>query len=143
MERGTNWVERPRRWQIRPIQRFMLVFGLVSSAFDFLAFGLLLFVFAASAELFRTGWFVLSLLTELVVIFVVRTRGAFHRSRASRGQLWSAAATAALALALPFSPLAAAFQFVSLPPPLLGALLLLTLAYGLATEAAKRWFYRS
>src|SRR5687768_2906365 len=67
------WVRRPRRWEIRPIRRFMVVFGLVSSAFDLLTFWLLLAVFAAGPELFRTGWFVASLLTELAVIFVVRT----------------------------------------------------------------------
>jgi P-type Mg2+ transporter len=137
-----EWVERPRRWEIRPIQRFMIVFGLVSSAFDFLAFGLLLFVFGAGAALFRTAWFVLSLLTELVVIFVVRTRGSVQGSRPSATLAWSAAATGAVALILPFVPVGAAFRLVPLPGAVLAALVLLTLAYGVATEGAKRWFYR-
>lgn len=136
------WVRRPRRWEIRPIQRFMVVFGLVSSAFDFLTFGLLLFVFAAGAERFRTGWFVVSLLTELVVIFVVRTRGPLFGSRPSPALAWIAAATGAVAVALPFTRLGEVFQLVPLPPALLAGLLAVTLAYAAATEAAKRWFYR-
>jgi P-type Mg2+ transporter len=120
----------------------MIVFGLVSSAFDFLAFGLLLFVFGAGTALFRTAWFVLSLLTELVVIFVVRTRGSVQGSRPSATLAWSAAATGAVALILPFVPVGAAFRLVPLPGAVLAALVLLTLAYGVATEGAKRWFYR-
>jgi P-type Mg2+ transporter len=137
-----DWIRRPRRWEIRPIQRFVVVFGLVSSLFDFLAFGLLLLVFGASAALFRTGWFVLSLLTELVVIFVVRTRGRWYRSRASRGLVLTSLGTALAALLLPYTPGSGVFQFVPLPVPVLAGLLLLTAGYGLATEAAKRWFYR-
>jgi Mg2+-importing ATPase len=134
-------VKRPKQWEIRPIRRFMIVFGLVSSAFDFMTFALLLYVFAAGAELFRTGWFLLSLLTELVVIFIVRTPGPLRRSRPSRSLIGTAAAIAAIAVALPFSPLATAFQFVPLPPALLAAVMLLTVSYGIATMVAKRWFY--
>ena len=74
-------VERPRRWDMRFIGRFMVEFGLLSSVFDFLTFGVLLCVFHASPEVFRTGWFVESLLTELVIALVVRTRRPFFRSR--------------------------------------------------------------
>ena len=137
------WVARPRRWEIRPLRRFMIVFGLVSSAFDLIAFGLLLFVFAAGAELFRTGWFVVSLLTELAIIFVVRTRGPLRRGRPAPALAWTAAATGAAAVALPYTPLGAAFQLVPLPAPVLGGLLLVTLAYVLASEGAKRWFYQT
>ncbi len=76
-----DMVERPHRWNIRFIRDFMIIFGLVSSVFDYLTFGMLLFVVRASPEQFRTGWFIESLLTELVIALVVRTRGPFFRSR--------------------------------------------------------------
>ncbi|HSB55180.1 MAG TPA: magnesium-translocating P-type ATPase, partial [Gemmatimonadales bacterium] len=77
-------VDRPRRWDIRMIGRFMVQFGLLSAAFDFLTFGLLLRVFHALATEFRTAWFIESLLTELVIALVVRTRRPFYRSRPGR-----------------------------------------------------------
>jgi Mg2+-importing ATPase len=86
---------------------------------------------------------VVSLLTEVAITFVVRTRGPVQHSRVSPALLWSSAATAALAVALPFSPLGPVFQFVPLPPAVIAALLLLTVAYCVASEAAKRWFYRT
>jgi Mg2+-importing ATPase len=138
-----EWIRRPRRWEIRPIRRFMVMFGLVSTVFDLLTFALLLIVFSAGAGLFRTGWWVLSLMTELVVLFVARTRGSFFRSRPSRGLVWSSLATAVVALALPFTPAGALFSFVPLPPSIVLVVLLLTLGYALATEATKRLFYSS
>ena len=77
-------IARPQRWNMRFIGRFMLEFGAVSSVFDFLTFGALLLVFHAAPDLFRTGWFVESLLTELVIALVVRTRRPFFRSRPGR-----------------------------------------------------------
>jgi P-type Mg2+ transporter len=136
-----SWVERPRRWEIEPIKRFMLLFGLVSSAFDFLTFGLLLWVFSAGAELFRTGWFVLSMLTELVILFVARTRGPLYRSRPATGLVVAALATGAVTLSLPFVAPGQLFQFVPLPPVLLVSLLGVAMAYGMASELAKRHFY--
>ena len=135
------WIRRPRRWEIRPIRRFMITFGLVSTVFDLLTFAILLLVFSAGAELFRTGWWVLSLMTELVVLFVARTRGPFFRSRPSKGLVWSSLATAVVALVLPFTPVGALFSFVPLPPPIVLTVLLLTLGYAVATEATKRRFY--
>ena len=69
-----EWVEKPRRWNTKFIRNYMVLFGLVSSIFDFLTFGILLFLFHAAPEEFRTGWFIESLLTELVIALVVRTR---------------------------------------------------------------------
>jgi Mg2+-importing ATPase len=137
------WVDRPRRWEVGPIRRFMVVFGLVSSVFDVLTFGILLFVFSAGPELFRTGWFTLSLLTELIILFVARTRRAAYRSRPSLGLILAAAGVAVVAVALPFSPLVHVFEFVRMPTSLLGVLILLTLAYGGVTEMVKQRFYRT
>ncbi len=136
-------VARPRRWDLRFIARFMMQFGLLSSLFDLLCFALLLGLFAAGPELFRTGWFVESLLTELVIALVVRTRGPSFRSRPARLLLWSTLAVIALTLGLSYLPGAWIFGFVPLPPLLLGALVLLTLAYVLAAELLKRRFYRA
>src|SRR5678809_1166825 len=93
-------VERPRRWDMRFIGRFMLEFGILSSAFDFLTFGALLGLFHATPELFRTGWFVESLLTELVVALVVRTRRPFFRSKPGAVLFWSTLALVGLAPAI-------------------------------------------
>ncbi len=136
-----EWVERPRRWNTRFIRDYMVLFGLVSSIFDFLAFGVLLFVFRAAPPEFRTGWFVESLLTELVIALVVRTRHPFFRSRPSMLLLASTAAVAAVTLALPYLPFRALFGFVPLPAPLMLAMIGLTALYVVVTEAAKKYFY--
>ena len=135
------WLSRPRKWEIGPIRHFMVVFGLVSSVFDFLTFGVLLLIFSAGATLFQTGWFVLSLLTELVILFVARTRGPFYRSPVSRALVWSALGTGAFALVLPFTPARRLFEFTPLPLSLVAALLAIAVAYGLVTELVKRRFY--
>jgi Mg2+-importing ATPase len=134
--------QRPQKWQIRPIRNFMIVFGLISSAFDLLTFGLLVGVFAAAAPLFRTGWFVLSLMTEIIVVFVVRTRGSLKSSRPSWALAALSAATALVAITLPYTALGRVFEFVPLPPHVLVTLLALTLAYGAATQFAKYYFFR-
>ena len=135
-------VDRPRRWDLRFIARFMIEFGALSSLFDFLTFGTLLWGFAATPELFRTGWFVESLLTELVIALVVRTRRAFFRSRPGKVLLWSTVALVAVTFAVPYLPYARLLGFVPAPPGLLGALAGIVGAYVAAAELTKRWFYR-
>jgi len=136
-----DWVDKPRRWDTGFIRDYMVLFGLVSSVFDFLAFGILLWVFQAAPEEFRTGWFIESLLTELVIALVVRTRGPFWKSRPGNLLLGSTALVIAVTLALPYLPGAALMGFVPLPAPLMLAMLGLTLAYVAAAEVAKKWFY--
>ena len=135
-------VAQPERWDIRRIRRFMVVFGAVSSVFDFITFGLLLWVFSASAELFRTGWFIESLLTELVIALVVRTRRPLYRSRPGRLLLVSTAAVTVLAFALPYLPFADALGFTTPTPALLAALVGITAFYVAATEATKRLLFQ-
>ncbi|MDD2925421.1 magnesium-translocating P-type ATPase [Rhodoferax sp.] len=135
------WVARPRRWDTRFIRDYMVVFGLLSSVFDLLTFAALLWLFQAAPEEFRTGWFIESLLTELVVALVVRTRGPFYRSRPGRLLLGSTVLMMALALMMPYLPFSAIFGFVPLPAPLLLGMIGLTLAYVLAVELAKKQFY--
>jgi Mg2+-importing ATPase len=135
-------VARPRRWDMRFIGRYMVEFGTVSSAFDVLTFTVLLSGFGASAALFRTGWFVQSLLTELAVAFVMRTRRPFFRSRPGRLLLLLSVGIAVVAVLMPYLPLTALVGFVRLPVSLLLAILLIVLLYVAATEVQKRWFYR-
>jgi Mg2+-importing ATPase len=135
-------VERPPRWDLPMIARYMIVFGLVSSAFDVLTFAILLWDVHASPEVFRTGWFVESLLTELVVALVVRTRRVFYRSRPGALLLWSSVVMIAITPVIPFLPGAGYLGFVPLSSTLLMALTLVTVLYVAATELAKRWFYR-
>jgi Mg2+-importing ATPase len=135
-------VDRPRRWDTRFIGRFMLEFGLLSSAFDVLTFGVLVFGFDAGESMFRTGWFVESLLTELVIALVVRTRRPVWRSRPGRLLAWTTGAVALAAFALPVLPHAGVLGFTSTPPSMLAAIVAITIAYVVAAELMKSWFYR-
>jgi Mg2+-importing ATPase len=131
-------VERPRGWDIASLRRFMIVFGPISSVFDFVTFGVLLFVFHAGPSLFRTGWFVESLMTQLLTILVIRTWRPFYRSPPGRFLLLAIALMAAVAVALPYLPGLALFGFVALP---MAAMLLITLIYVGAAELAKHLIY--
>ena len=136
-------VERPRRWDVRFIARFMLVFGVISSVFDLLTFGALRFFFNAAPDLFRTGWFVESLLTELLVALVVRTRRPFFRSRPGAVLLWSTIVLVPLTLAIPYLPHADLFGFVRMPVAVLILVVMISVMYVAATEVVKRPFFRS
>jgi Mg2+-importing ATPase len=115
----------------------------LSSLFDFLTFGALLKVFSATPEVFRTGWFVESLLTELVIALVVRTRRPFFRSRPGT-LLWVlTAAVTAVTFLIPFLPFAGVLGFTALPAPVLLVLLAITILYIGAAELAKMRFYRA
>jgi len=128
-----------QRWQIGRIRSFMILFGLVSTVFDLMTFALLHFVTRADPETFRTSWFVVSLLTELAALLVLRTRRPFWRSAPSPFLLWSSVLIALLALYLPYSgPIAALFAFRPLAPGLLALLLAIVVVYALGTEFAKR-----
>lgn len=136
-------VRHPRRWNILFIRRFMVHLGPLSSVFDFLTFGLLLGVFHASPGLFRTSWFLESLLTQTLVVFIIRTRFAPWQSRPSRGLVLSVGLIAAIGLCLPYTPLAGYLGFEPLPSGLLAALLTLTIGYLALAEGLKRHFYRT
>jgi Mg2+-importing ATPase len=136
-----EWVAGPRRWDNRFISRYMVLFGLVSSIFDFLTFGLLLFVFYATVEEFRTAWFIESLLTELVVALVVRTRRVFFRSRPGNLLLASTIIVIGLTLVLPYLPFSSLLGFVPLPAGLMLVLIGLTVLYVFVAELAKKYFY--
>jgi Mg2+-importing ATPase len=137
-----DWENTPHRWDIRLIRNFMLTFGLLSTAFDLVTFAVLLLFAGGSAQLFRTGWFLESLLTELLILFVIRTCKSFYKSRAASFLVWSAAVVAALALALPYIWLGRMFGFVPLPASIMLAIIGITLSYVLVSELTKKIFFR-
>jgi len=131
----------PHRLDIAFIRRFMLVIGPISSVFDFATFYLLLRLFGGNERLFHSGWFVESLATQVLVIFVIRTRGNPFRSRPSTALVVAALGIVALASLLPYLPFAPAFGFAPLPPVFFAFLLALTATYLLCVEGVKRLFY--
>lgn len=136
-------VSSPQRWNVHDIQRFMIVFGLISSVFDLLTFGVLFYIFQAGEALFQTSWFMISLLTELAVVLVLRTRKPAFRSRPSRLLLWSTLVVAAATFAIPFlGGISALFGFVPLSATELAAVVAILAGYVVATEIAKAWFFR-
>jgi P-type Mg2+ transporter len=135
-------LQRPGRWDIRFIRNLMVLFGLLSSMFDFITFAVLLGPFHAGPGLFQTGWFVGSTLTELSVLLVLRTRRPAVRSRPGTALIATSAAVAAITVTIPYVTAAAKpLGLVPLPVPLLGALLLVTLLYVVSAELLKRRFY--
>ena len=137
-----EWESTPHRWNIGFIRNFMVVFGLTSAAFDLLAFGILWLFVGNAPALFRTGWFVESLLTELLVLFVMRTYRPFYRSRPGRMLTVLSVAVFAAALAIPYLPLVGLLGFAPLPPALLLSMLAVAALYVAASEGVKRGFYR-
>jgi Mg2+-importing ATPase len=137
-------LHRPKRWQIAFIRQFMMIIGPISSIYDFLTFGVLLWVFHAStnAPLFHTGWFVESLATQTLVVFVIRTAGSPLTSRPSGPLLISVVAIVAIAAVLPYTPVGSLLRFTPLPVSMLGAIAFLAATYLLVVQAVKSWFYR-
>jgi Mg2+-importing ATPase len=138
-----SYISTPKKWDIEFIKKFIMVFGPISSVFDFITFFVLLFIFVADASLFRTAWFMESICTQTLVIFVIRTRVVpFYRSRPSRLLVASTLLIVAIALVLPFTVIGSLFGFVQ-PPVLFFAVLAgLVFGYIIIVELVKRWFYR-
>jgi Mg2+-importing ATPase len=133
----SSYVLQPRRWDIKLVRRFMLALGPVSSLYDFVTFGVLLIIFNASAPLFQTGWFVESLATQTLVVFVIRTAGRPWRSLPSRPLAIAVLAVVTVAVALPFSPAAGWFGLVALPLAYFPVLVVLVVTYLGVVEAVK------
>jgi P-type Mg2+ transporter len=135
-------VEKPRRWDIRFIRRFMLVFGPLSSIFDLATFAVLLWVLKANATAFHTGWFIESVLSAGLVVFAIRTRLPFLRSKPSRAMLGMTLLVIAITLALPYTPLAGPLGFTPLPASYLMAIGVIVALYFVSAELTKYWFYQ-
>jgi Mg2+-importing ATPase len=135
-------LRRPKRWRIDFIRQFMVIIGPISSVYDFLTFGTLWFVYHASAPLFHTGWFVESLATQTLVVFVIRTAGDPLKSRPSRTLTLTVLAVVATAIALPYTPLGALVGFTPMPLSLLGIIAVFAATYLGLVQLVKTWFYR-
>ncbi|HEY5520983.1 MAG TPA: magnesium-translocating P-type ATPase [Candidatus Limnocylindrales bacterium] len=135
-------LERPHDWNIGFVRTFMIVFGSLSSVFDLITFVVLPHATAADATAFRSGWFIESVATELAVLFVLRTRRPFFRSRPSMLLVGASVLLGLVAVAIPYSPLAIPLGLAGPSMALLGSLALITVAYVIANEIAKVPFYR-
>jgi len=135
-------VARPRRIDLQFIRRFMLVFGLISSLFDYATFGVLLYWLKAGQAEFRTGWFVESVVSAALIVLVMRTSRAFWRSRPGKWLLWSTGGVIVSTVLLPSSPLAGVLGFVGLRRQLYEVIGVIVILYMIAAETAKRMFYR-
>ncbi|OAI13517.1 magnesium-translocating P-type ATPase [Methylomonas koyamae] len=135
-------LRQPRVLDMNFIRNFMLVIGPISSAFDFLTFYILLAVLKADEALFQTGWFVESLCTQVLVIFIIRTRGNPFKSRAHPVLVATSLSIALIGACLPFTPLGHYFGFVPPPAQFYFILAATAVAYLLVVELAKRGFYR-
>jgi Mg2+-importing ATPase len=134
-------VARPIHWDIRFIQRFMLIVAPVSTVFDLITFGVLIFLFHAQQALFRTGWFIESLVTQILMIFAIRTHRHIFASRPHPLVTGLAIGTSAFTVALPFLPIGAWFGFVLPPPWYFGFLVVAVAGFLVVIEPVKRALY--
>jgi P-type Mg2+ transporter len=135
-------VEKPRRWNIRFIRNFMITFGLISSIFDYLTFGLLLFFLKAQPAQFRTGWFIESVISAALIVLVIRTRRPFLKSKPGRALTWATLLVTGATLLFPYTPLGAMFGFQPLPFYFFPLLAVIVGMYIFTAEAAKKIFYQ-
>ena len=135
-------VDKPHRWNIKFIKRFMITFGLLSCVFDYLTFGVLLFLMKEDEKVFQTGWFVESVISATLIVLVVRTRLAFFKSLPGKYLSIATAAVILFVLALPLLPIADLFGFVRLPLSFYGWMLIIVAVYVFSAEKLKQWFYR-
>jgi P-type Mg2+ transporter len=137
-----SYIKKPQHWDIRLIRNFMIFIGPVSSIFDFLTFFLLLWIFHAGAALFHTGWFVESLATQTLVLFIIRTAGNPLRSRPSRPLTITTLLIVALGIVLPYTPLGGPLGFTPLPALYFLFLVVMTTLYLLLVQLVKRRLMR-
>jgi Mg2+-importing ATPase len=139
----SDQILRPKSWDINYIKRFMIIFGLIGTLYDFLTFAIMYFVFHARGGLFQTGWFVTSFITEVLVVFVIRTRKIpFWKSKPSLSFLLTCLGVVAIGLYLPFSPFAVYFDFAPLPMLYFGFLIAITVTYLIMVEFGKHYLNR-
>ncbi len=135
-------VDRPRRWNIKFIRRFMITFGLLSSIFDYATFGALLYLLQADVAQFRTGWFQESVVSAAMIVLVIRTRGPFFRSPPGKYLFLATLLVVAATFCFPYTPLAALFNFEPLPLEFLAVIVIILGLYVSGAELAKHFFYQ-
>jgi P-type Mg2+ transporter len=135
-------IDYPRRWDIKAIRKFMITFGIVSSVFDYLTFGLLLLVLHATQVQFRTGWFLESVVSASLIVLVIRSRKPSYKSKPGKYLLFTTLIIVIITLILPYTPLAGIFGFSPLPVPFLLFIGLIILLYMFTAEIVKKIFYK-
>ena len=133
---------KPQRWDIKFLRRFMIVFGILSSAFDFATFGTLLYL-KVPENVFRTAWFVESVASAALIVLVVRSRTPMFKSKPGTRLLQATLAIVVLVFVLPFTPIAPIFGLTALTPPLLLAIAMIIFLYITSAEVTKYFFYRA
>jgi len=134
--------EKPRRWNIQFIRNFMMTFGVLSSVFDYLTFGVLLLIFHATTVRFRTAWFVESVISASIIVLVIRTQKVLFRSKPGRYLVLTTLLTVIVALLFPFTPLAGPLGFQPLPVTVLLVIGIIVALYVIAAEVTKGFFYK-
>ncbi len=135
-------IQKPRRWDIGFIRKFMIVFGLMSTVFDYITFGTLLLLLNSTPEEFRTEWFKESIISASVVVLVIRTRRSILKSKPSKYLLTSTLLIIGATIIIPSSFLGKLFNLTTLPLVYLPVIAAIVLAYLLTAEVVKRSFYR-
>jgi P-type Mg2+ transporter len=135
-------IEKPRRWNTQFIRNFMLTFGILSSVFDYLTFGVLLLILHATTDQFRTGWFIESVISASVTVLVIRTRKPFFRSRPGKYLLIATLLIVVVTVLIPITPLAELLGFQPLPMTTLLVIGIIVVLYMVAAEVVKRSFYK-
>ena len=138
----SEMVDYPRRWDIKAIRKFMITFGLVSSVFDYLTFGVLLLILHATQDQFRTGWFLESVISASLIVLVIRSRKPFFKSRPGKYLLMTTLLIVVVTLILPFTPLGEIFGFSWLPISFLLLIGIIILFYIITAEVVKTIFYK-
>lgn len=137
-----EWVKQPGKWDIRFIRRFMICFGILSSVFDYITFGVLLLLFNAREQEFQTGWFIESVVSATLIVLVVRTQKSFLRSKPGKYLIAASLLVALSVLILPNLPIGSLFGFTPLPFTFYIAMLSIVALYIISAEWLKKWFYR-
>jgi Mg2+-importing ATPase len=132
----------PRRWDIKAIRKFMITFGLVSSVFDYLTFGVLLFILHATPDQFRTGWFLESVVSAALIVLVIRSRKPFFKSRPSKYLFMATLLVVIVTVIFPSTPLGQILGFSQLPISFSLLIGIVIMAYIVTAEVAKTIFYK-
>ncbi|GAA4456860.1 magnesium-translocating P-type ATPase [Rurimicrobium arvi] len=135
-------VAKPHKWDIKFIRKFMIVFGLLSSVFDFFTFGILHYILKADEKIFQTGWFVESVISAALIVLVMRTRLPFFKSLPGKYLSIATCTIILTVITLPYLPFATLFAFVPLPLKYYGWMFIIVTFYIISAEITKQWFYK-
>ena len=137
-----DWLKKPVKWDMKFIKRFMIIFGITSSVFDYITFAVLLLLFNADEKFFQTGWMLESVISAVVVMLIVRTARPFLKSQPSKKLLLAIVGIVILLIAIAYSPMNVYLGLISLPFKAFASLLAISFVYAVTAELLKKNFYR-